>query len=287
MKIIALTDFSKTADKAVEYAKMLAQKNTDEIVLFHNINAFLSEYASAQIFDADYQWQAAANNELIDTIIEEKRSAVAELLKKQVDKLQKEGYKATYQIALDFDVIDMVAHFDKNKADLIVMGAHGEGKSWVDRLIGNTAALVMRKSPVPVIAVPHNAELNAPGKVGISIDIKGEKKSIDYIKSVLKFVPGAKEKFILNISTPGYFSTTEEFLIGTEEIDEVFEDKGFEYQHINDDTVEKGIYFAADLFEMDLITFHTHSYRKIFGHSVTENILNEIKIPVLSIKLDD
>ena len=72
MKIIALTDFSKTADKAVEYAKIIAQKNNDEIILFHNINAFLSEYAASQIFDADYQWQAAANNELIDTIIEEK-----------------------------------------------------------------------------------------------------------------------------------------------------------------------------------------------------------------------
>jgi nucleotide-binding universal stress UspA family protein len=287
MKIIVLTDFSKTADKALEYAKIIAQKNTDEIVLFHNINAFLSEYAAAQIFDADYQWQSSVNNQLIDTIIEEKRKTVADILKKQTDKICKEGFKATFQIGLDFDVVDMVAHFDENKADLIVMGAHGEGKSWVDKLIGNTAALVIRKSPVPVIAVPHNAELRNPHKVGISIDIKGEKKSIDYIQSVLKFIPAAKEKFILNVSTPGYFSTTEEFLIGTEEIDEVFEDKDFEYQHINDDTVEKGIYFAADLFEMDLITFHSHSYRKLFSHSVTENILNEIKIPVLSIKLDD
>ncbi len=286
MKIIVLTDFSQTADKALKYTTLIAQKN-DEIILFHNINAFLSEYASAQIFDADYQWQSAANNALIDTIIEEKRSNVAQILQKQVDKLKKDGYRATYQISLDFDVVDMVAHFDTHQADLIVMGAHGEGKSWTDRLIGNTAALVIRKSKIPVIAVPYNAEINFPNKVGVAIDVKGEKKSIEYIREVLKLTPAAKERFILNVSTAGYFSITEEFLMGTEEIDEVFEDKGFEYQHINDDTVEKGIYFAADLFEMDLITFHSHSYKKLFGHSVTENILNDIKIPVLSIKLND
>ena len=87
---------------------------------------------------------------------EQRRAEIAEdkaRMSTLVATLEKEGLRAVGAVISAPCARGILAHAEKEKADVIVIGSHS--RNLVERaLLGSTADKVVRKSPVPVLIVP-------------------------------------------------------------------------------------------------------------------------------------
>jgi universal stress protein A len=140
-RILAATDFSAGAGRALAYAETVARRLGAELVLVH-----VSE-ALAVVPGSD--------------LAERQRIAAREQLDAQVDELAGRGLaaRAVLRAGLPFD--EIVAAADAEGADLIVMGTHGRsGLSHL--LMGSVAERVVRQASCPVLTVPYRAKRGTP-----------------------------------------------------------------------------------------------------------------------------
>jgi len=152
--LLALTDFSATAQSAIQYAARLARQLRARLILLHAI-------------PRHSQWLGDLNDELV-------REA-RQKLQKTKDQLTGQGLPAE---AIATDVInqfplDKVArdYAQASHASLVVMGtegASGQGNS----ALGSFVLDVMENSPVPVIAVPGDGPLRDISQIVYATDLQ-------------------------------------------------------------------------------------------------------------------
>ena len=148
-KILVPTDFSPTADLALEVAKVLAlSAGPAEVVLVHakfvplEIEA-LAMHGSERVFEA-----------LEKTALDELDKRLAELKTAGVSARQVHADGRPDEL-----IIDLAQRED---ADVIVMGTHGRtGLSYV--LLGSVAERVLRQSECPVLTVPPDQAVSSEG----------------------------------------------------------------------------------------------------------------------------
>ena len=138
-RILCPTDFSKTAQKGLEYAVSLASFHDAEIVLLHVVNQ-LHGFDNFQIVALTPQEIAEGMEkrayETLGNLADQVEGSV------RIEKAVRHG-KASVEIAKAADEIG---------ADLVVMGSHGRsGLSHV--LIGSVAEAVVRHVTCPVLIV--------------------------------------------------------------------------------------------------------------------------------------
>ncbi|MBI2271657.1 MAG: universal stress protein [Bacteroidetes bacterium] len=145
--ILAPTDFSDTANNAVEYAAALAAKSNTDITLFHCFHVPV----------------IAGDAPVITITFDELEKDSKDTLKAKKSELEKKypGVKINTVSKVGFTTEEIVEYSQNNPTDLIVMGISGSGK--LDQLLGSTATAVSKKSEVPVLIVPPEA---GPGKLG-------------------------------------------------------------------------------------------------------------------------
>ena len=142
-KIIVAVDFSDASFNAANYAAAMSNVFDAELVLVH---AFMNPMAIDQM-SAELSGQT--DKEIADVLREFMNQNVEILQKKftvKIDSIVKEGPASGI---LQKCVLQM-------QADLVVMGMKGKGKS--NSLFGSTTLTHIRKSKVPVLVIPENAE---------------------------------------------------------------------------------------------------------------------------------
>jgi len=138
--ILVTTDFSDTARKAFESARMLAETFGARLVLAHvepdRLPPIVVEYAAVGVNDILRDQRERARQRLTDLAVE---SFGRELT---VETVVTDGTPH----------VEIVRLAEQHRADLIVMATHGHG--FVSHaILGSTTERVVRRAPCPVFVV--------------------------------------------------------------------------------------------------------------------------------------
>jgi nucleotide-binding universal stress UspA family protein len=153
-RILVPTDFSETADAALNYAKSLA---TTLGASLHLVHVFRDPYAVA----------ACAPEVYAPVPIEARERAIEDVLKRlaeRLDDIKEPQFQGTRTILIGMTANQIAGYAEKHDIDLIVMGTHGR-RGVAHLLLGSVAEHVVRIATCPVLTVPANraaASVRAP-----------------------------------------------------------------------------------------------------------------------------
>ena len=143
-KVLYPTDFSRVANKAVDYIKKLKEAGTEEVVILHVIEDY-----DLELMVTACEWKESNINKCMDKV-------KTDLEKKSLKKMEKIGkeiglkYKSEIRYGKPFHQIVQLA--GKEHVSLIVMGSHGKGE-FEELLIGSVTENVVRHTKKPVLIV--------------------------------------------------------------------------------------------------------------------------------------
>jgi nucleotide-binding universal stress UspA family protein len=137
-RILVATDFSDTANSAVDYAIMLARPFDAEVVLVHAWEIPVYAFPDGAMIPGG----------LFDGL----EAASDEALQKALKGNEKSGVRmrGVLRMGPAWREIGLVA--ESEKADLIVLGTHGR-RGVVRMVLGSVAERVVRTAPCPVLTV--------------------------------------------------------------------------------------------------------------------------------------
>jgi len=153
MTIIACTDFSHTAENAVQYAAAVAKLTGYRLILCHNYKIPLH----------------ASNSHLSAESFQKMLDGAIKKLKNNADILINEY---AIEVIPEFSFADLeeqlVYLIEKYDASILVAGM--PVKSLEQDLIGNTTTSIIKNINIPVLAVPAEAKFKGAGKIIFACD---------------------------------------------------------------------------------------------------------------------
>ncbi|MCP4438440.1 MAG: universal stress protein [Aureispira sp.] len=150
--ILVPTDFSKNAERALDYAINIANRFGSTIYLIH----------------AYHTTSHAGHLANIDRIVHDDRSkSMEDLIFSKKDEL-KEGSSLQGKVTKGYITNSIEGAADKVVADLVVMGTLGSNQPNV--FMGSTARSLVKAMSKPTVAVPIGAALTVPTRVVVAID---------------------------------------------------------------------------------------------------------------------
>jgi nucleotide-binding universal stress UspA family protein len=276
-KILVPTDFTKTAQVAVDVAADIARKAGSELTLLHVV-----EEASGNSFNVEGEATYSGDAEekfFTLKLIERAKKQMA----KTLENPKLEGLKVRQELRVGSAFHGMTTIIAERKVDLVVMGTAGSS-DLENVVIGSNTEKVVRTANCPVLAV---------NKKPITTDFK----NIVYATSMSedeevfsRVVKNAQKLYdatvhLVRINTPGNFQR--DFIVKKYMLDfaKRLQLKNYTLNVFNDVTEEEGIAYFAESINADLITMATHG-RTGFAHllagSIAEDVVKHAKRPVMT-----
>lgn len=150
MKLLVPTDFSKNAQRAVDYAVKIADKAHAEIILLHAYQIIDTESPTRKLLFEEYNYSIARK---LHDELKTQRSRIAKLNSaiKVTAELSDNGAKKA--------IIEA-----STGTDLIVMGT--QGASGLKKIfMGSTTASIIGNAAVPVLAIPRQYNWKEPKNI--------------------------------------------------------------------------------------------------------------------------
>lgn len=274
-KIIVPVDFSKHSEYAIETAAELAKQHNSELIIMHML-----ELSESIISTTSTQ----RNNETAFMLMVANKNFETFL-----DQPYLEGLTVTPMIKHHKVLKEVSEVAEKVNADLIVIGSRGHSEH--DGIFtGSNTEKVVRYSETPVLVVkskPESVDFNT-SVLATNFSIK----SISAVKKALKVLNNLSKKVtLLYVNTPNLdFINTDEI---EEKVSLFFETSKLKREDLNIDftadyDVEDGVLNYAKRTNTEVIAMIT-SGRKglshLFGGSISEDMVNHAKLPVVTFKL--
>ena len=285
--ILVPTDFSETANNALEVAAQLVKKFKAKLIVLHML-----EVPSHLLPDAGLSNDVSSGQ---NTNRDDMQSAMFYMMltKKRFQEmaelpyLKDVEYEEKIQNHHNFAGIIDSAH--KFNADLIVMGSHGTS-GLKEFFVGSNTEKVVRNSDIPVLVIKSKNE---------NFDVKNVVFATNWdAENARPFVQayqlcqnlGAK-MHLLYVNTSGIeFLTSKEI---TEKFVNLISQANVRSEDItsntySDKTIEKGILNFSKENNIDLIAIPTHGRRGLdhfINRSIGEEIVNHAQIPVITFKI--
>lgn len=272
-KILVPTDFSDTAENAVNYAVNMANHFSANLILLHvnqipvNTPEFgIAAYNFSEIKKYSY-----------DTLNE-----MAIKIKKDYPKISE--IECFSEIG---ESSDLIAEFSKEQlVDMVVMGNSGHGSKLKKNILGSTSVAVAKKIEVPLMIVPPNVKYKKITNMAYAcvydeqievssslIKVRSLSKEFDSLLSVLHVIP---ENHRINEKEAN--------------IDIYVENKLATIEHrtyiLTDNDVSQGILDFINNHDVDAIVVEPqkHSlFHSIFHSSVTNELAFFSPVPMLTI----
>jgi nucleotide-binding universal stress UspA family protein len=269
------TDFSSTADHAVQLAMELAQNTKATIHLLHTVEY---NYAGPMAIDGTF---IAHDHE---------RSAIDRMLKKADDKLTEyiqslplDGLSIQKKLGLGKPDEVVIQHIAELDIDLVVMGSHG-ASGLVELFIGSNAGKVIRNATCPVITVKQATNLADIKKIVFASDlIEPYTPIVEQVKQLQVVFNAAL--FIVRVNTPQNFERDAVIKPLKDKMLKKFGVNSVDIQTYNDHTLEDGIRHYADEINADMIALATHGRRglaHLVTGSIAQDLVNHTSKPVWS-----
>lgn len=270
-KILVPCDFSEQAVNAFRFAADVAAQSKGEVHLVHVIELPVMH----------------------DSVLMPVMSFEEALLKELREKAEKEFNKLKNKFgAAGVNIISSVIfggtsrmitdYITDQSIDLVVMGTKG-ASGVKEILIGSNAEKVVRKSPVPVIAIKKYVKASTIKNIVFpnTLDTETQEDLVMKVKALQNFF---KAKIhILWVNTPTNFTPDRITVERLNAFAKRFMFKDFTVSVYNDPFEESGIINYTHAIKADMIAMGTHG-RKGLAHilsgSVAEDVVNHIDCPI-------
>jgi nucleotide-binding universal stress UspA family protein len=184
-KLLYATDFSGNAQRALPFAIRIAEKFSSELIMLH-------------VFEIPTAWKYSQTEDVLQ--MERQAIEMSEGQLKTLLEKYEVGLEPRFVASGNTSVANGIfALLKEEDPDLIVIGTRG-GSKLREFIVGSTTKELIKKSPVPVLAVPENAlEFNLK-KILYASDFQEE--DIDVLRQLIDFArPFGAEITVVHVST--------------------------------------------------------------------------------------
>ncbi|MBN1664783.1 MAG: universal stress protein [Deltaproteobacteria bacterium] len=143
-RILVPTDFSKSANKAFEYALMLADQFKAELYLLHIVQE-IDHYAG------DYSLTKEMVKQFKKNSLDSSKAQLQEVINKYPEA---KGVKIITEIKVGIPYQEILYEAEKKKADLIVIATHGKS-ALIHQIMGSVSERVLRGAECPIMLLRH------------------------------------------------------------------------------------------------------------------------------------
>ena len=272
-KILVPTDFSDSAQNALDFAIDIAKDDNALVYILHVI-----EYPiGATIDPIGVSIVQPTDTEIIDTLTKNAREKMEVLHNKYQDL----AVVTKTFVDIGTPYLGIVEKISDENIDLVIMGSHG-AKGFKEFFIGSNAEKVVRHSPCPVITLKDTIDKNNIKDIVFASDFKELSDDvIEHLKEVQKTFEA--QLHFVKINTPNNF---EKDRVNNELIKQMIEQHKFDnctYNVYNDVYEEDGLIHYAEDNDVDMIAMATHGRTGIshlISGSIAEDVVNHAKRPV-------
>jgi nucleotide-binding universal stress UspA family protein len=266
--ILVPVDFSAEAANAAHFAAQLAKQLDAELTLLYvfNLPVRLTEVP----YQAAFSRQDLENEEMLDDLSQELelRHGVQAL------KLNVMGY-----------AVDQIVELTLNSVfDLIVLGMKGAGEK-LSYLIGSTATEVMRRSLVPVLAVPGNSRFKIPKLILLACDFQ-QVNHPDIFQMLMSLCRRFESEIaLLNVFKPGELPVRKKAVEGIR-LERYLDGINYHFDFEEQENVELGVdnYLCSHPSDMLVIVPHEHNLvERLFQKAHSKRLMLHATIPVLAL----
>lgn len=274
-KIIVPVDFSEYSEYALETAAALAKQHQAELIVMHMLEM------SESIISSSSDKRGEENAFML--IVANKKFAAF------LDKPYLEDVNVTALVKYHKVLKEVAKVAIEERADLIVMGSRGHSDH--DGIFtGSNTEKVVRYSETPVLVIKSQLKTVDFNHIVLGCDFSEE--SVPAVKNAMELLGKiGKKTTLLNINAPtlGFLST--------DEIDEKISNfleiaklnaSDLNIGRISDHNVEDGVLSFARRENADAVSMITHGRKGLshfFGGSISEDVVNHSKLPVITFKL--
>ena len=269
--ILVPTDFSESANNASKFALDIAKSLQLPVRFLHSVST-----------PVDWTKLSLEDEKKYPETKERINSAKNEL-KKWEQKASKNNVEAEYSIIYNTGMDDLVNYVHPKYHKLVVMGTHGT--KGIEKILGSNTQKLIRQSQVPVLAIKSYFDFNRLKKILIATDL--QEKSLKAFEKIYNILTKLKSQIeIVYINTPYNFKETDEIDNMANEFLGKIGIKDLKVRCLNANNEARGLGMALNKLKPDLFTSITHhrtGFDTIFSPSITEEIINNYNLPVLSI----
>jgi nucleotide-binding universal stress UspA family protein len=273
-KVLVPTDFSESADAAVNTAASLAKKFSSKLILLHIID--LQDFGDVNLKSHD---NGTSLEEIATNLAKDRLATLG-----RSPSLQGVNLEVKIRVGKVYNTI--LGESQEESADLIVMGTHGL-TALEKLLIGSNAKRIVQLSQVPVLVVKEDLLMENVKSLVFASNFNQE-YTLSFPK-VFQFMElfGAKIHF-LKVITPGDFEPTAYSQKIIKDFAASFMVTDYQHQIVNAYSIEEGIQWYCQEYDIDMVFMATHG-RRGFSHflsgSHTETLGIRSPFPVFSIKM--
>lgn len=198
-KVLVPTDFEKAARNAYKHAESYTKEIGGNVDLLHIIPTL--KYFHESLKTVGYP--LSMEEDVYPKLTQNAEKQLQEDMEKYIDSafrgdtLVKIGPKPS-EIIMDLA--------DKNKYDLIVMGAHNNDP--IDMILGTVTDRVIRRSKVPVLSVPPDVEAEQVNNIVVPTDFSD--RSLKALSSAIRFAKTLDARITIFHVLELYGSSTEQ-----------------------------------------------------------------------------
>jgi nucleotide-binding universal stress UspA family protein len=277
-KVLIPYDFSETAELALEHAVFMAKLHKADIILVHVIESYSFTSAISSAF-------GKSQSEFEEKI----ESSANDKLQQLTERLHHDsGMKVIHRTESGKIYKKIVGVAEEIEADMIVMGTHGVS-GFQDFLVGSNTYRVVMGAPCPVISVQQHSK-----KIGfkdIVLPIDNSHSSRQKVKHAVEIAKHYNSiVHIAGLMTMSDVDMQRKFEVKIHQVQAYLDEhevphtvKVFKTENASTTTMTYANQINADL----LIIMTDQEGSGIFMGNYAQQIINQSKIPVMSIRPDE
>ena len=169
-RILVPIDFSENAERALAAAKILAGKDTTEILILHAYEPYIADV------NLTPGVTPAVGGDFL-SMTTELEGEFQKRLETYAQKLVEEGYRARSLWVLGSVKSAVEEALEEHHADMVVIGRTGTG-GFLDKLVGSSATQIALHSKCPVLVIPPQVTLGRFSKVVYSTQFEYDENDI-------------------------------------------------------------------------------------------------------------
>jgi nucleotide-binding universal stress UspA family protein len=281
--ILVPIDFSVNADHALSAAKIIADKESTELLIMHAYQPYIADVNAT----SGSVLPGVGSPDFL-TLTTELEGEFRLKLERYIDSLKEEGFKASSLWVLGGVASGIKSAIEEHNPDMVIMGRTGTG-GFLDKLIGSSATDIALHSKCPVMIIPPQVTPKKFSEVVYATQL--EYSELDILKEVYVLMNHLGSRLSLlkiNSDTQPNIQSDNQYLT---EIKEAFEITDADIVIRTAKHVLDGIENYCDEISADLLIMASRERSFIeeflINPSVTRKLVVDTHVPLLVFHLKD
>ncbi|WP_181307137.1 universal stress protein [Rufibacter sp. XAAS-G3-1] len=280
-KILCPVDFSKTSNKAAEYAAQIAQRTRASLTLLHVLHLPMmdtteSALMASQVLDEQRR------------ISSDKLHSLVLYLQSMFDGVGGAAFAADTKVQEAF-LADAVERLVQEEGyDFVVLGTTGGGNTLEEILIGSNTESVISQVKCPVLAIPANAALPEIHRIVYASDYQPEDtRALTQVVNLAQvFQAEVEVVHITNKAGSDGGKDAQEFIQMLRSQFSSFPIHFQEVEHPEKETGLKDFLSRTQSNMLAILKKRRNFFKDLFGMSLAEKMTYQTKLPLLVLHAD-